>query len=255
MAGAAEREHDLAALVGVDRDLRPPAQQHQHLRPRGALVRERGPWLEAPPAGPRLERRRSSSSSRSRNSPGAWGYRPPRANAIRGSAELHVRGVPESVERPFVRAYGRSSDQPPGEGAPNDHHSPPQVIVAAIVSGALAMAAPAGASVLDPVTDSWNAGGSGVQTVNATYQPSSNHDGSGNALASAPADPSNVAGFQRSSVSTSSGDGRHHGRGPDARPVLRRRWRPRSPRAAATASTSDRRRSAAAPSCSSPAWR
>ena len=85
------------------------------------------------------------------------------------------------------------------------HH--PKIIVAAIVSGALALAAPAGASVLNPVTDSWNAGGSGVQTVNATYHPSCNYDGSGNTLASAPADPSNVAGFQRSSVSTSSGDG------------------------------------------------
>ena len=52
------------------------------------------------------------------------------------------------------------------------HH--PKIIVAAIVSGALALAAPAGASVLNPMTDSWNAGGSGVQTVNATYQPSSN---------------------------------------------------------------------------------
>ena len=85
------------------------------------------------------------------------------------------------------------------------HH--PKIIVAAIVSGALALAAPAGASVLNPVTDSWNAGGSDVQTVNATYQPSSNHDGSSTTLASAPADPSTVAGFQRSSVSTSSGDG------------------------------------------------
>ena len=85
------------------------------------------------------------------------------------------------------------------------HH--PKIIVAVIVCGALALAAPAGASVLNPITDSWNAGGSGVQTVNSTYQPSSDQNGSGNTLASAPADPSSVAGFQRSSVSASSGDG------------------------------------------------
>ena len=84
------------------------------------------------------------------------------------------------------------------------HH--PKTIVAAIVAGALALAAPAGASVLNPITDSWNQGAPEVQTVNSTYQPSS-QNGSGNTLTSAPADPSNVAGFQRSSVSTPSGDG------------------------------------------------
>jgi hypothetical protein len=55
------------------------------------------------------------------------------------------------------------------------HH--PKIIVAAIVSGALALAAPAGASVLNPVTDSWNAGGSGVQTVNATVQQPTDQGG------------------------------------------------------------------------------
>ena len=55
------------------------------------------------------------------------------------------------------------------------HH--PKTIVAAIVAGALALAAPAGASVLNPITDSWNQGSPYVQTVNATYQPSSGGDG------------------------------------------------------------------------------
>ena len=46
-------------------------------------------------------------------------------------------------------------------------------IVAVIVAGALAIAAPAGASVLEPVSAGWNPGGTDVQTVNATAQPSS----------------------------------------------------------------------------------
>ena len=46
-------------------------------------------------------------------------------------------------------------------------------IVAVIVAGALAIAAPAGASVLEPVSAGWNPGGTDVQTVNATTQPSS----------------------------------------------------------------------------------
>jgi hypothetical protein len=70
-----------------------------------------------------------------------------------------------------------------------NHHT--KSIVAAIVAGALALAAPAGASVLDPVNAGWNPGGgdsstsvtaishedaspsspSAVQTVNATYHP------------------------------------------------------------------------------------
>jgi hypothetical protein len=46
-------------------------------------------------------------------------------------------------------------------------------IVAVIVAGALAIAAPAGASVLEPVSAGWNPGGADVQTINATAQPSS----------------------------------------------------------------------------------
>ena len=50
------------------------------------------------------------------------------------------------------------------------HH--PKTIVAAIVAGALALAAPAGASVLNPVTDAYNPASGDVQTVNATVQHS-----------------------------------------------------------------------------------
>lgn len=55
----------------------------------------------------------------------------------------------------------------------------PKTIVAAIVAGTLALAAPAGASALNPVTDSWNQGAAEVQTVNSTYQPPE-QNGSGN---------------------------------------------------------------------------
>lgn len=64
------------------------------------------------------------------------------------------------------------------------HH--PKTIVAAIVAGALALAVPAGASVLNPVTDSWGQGATEVQTVNSTYQPSG-QNGSGYPLTSATA--------------------------------------------------------------------
>jgi hypothetical protein len=46
-------------------------------------------------------------------------------------------------------------------------------IATAVVAGALAIAAPAGASVLEPVTAGWNPGGTDVQTVNATVPPNS----------------------------------------------------------------------------------
>lgn len=47
-----------------------------------------------------------------------------------------------------------------------------KIIVTAIVTAALAVAAPAGASVLDPVTDAYNPSSGAVQSVNATVQHS-----------------------------------------------------------------------------------
>ncbi len=117
------------------------------------------------------------------------------------------------------------------------HHT--KSIVTAIVAGALAIAAPAGASVLEPVTAGWNPGGNDVSSVTAiSHQsgsdsapaevgsitalapPSSgnapavvgsvtaiSHPTGGNspttALTSNPVDPGSVAGFQRTSASNS----------------------------------------------------
>ena len=52
-----------------------------------------------------------------------------------------------------------------------------KTIVAAIVTGALAVAAPAGASVLEPVTAAYNPSGSELQAVNATVQQPTDQGG------------------------------------------------------------------------------
>ena len=66
-------------------------------------------------------------------------------------------------------------------------------IVAVIVAGALAIAAPAGASVLEPVTAGWNPGGTDVQTVNATAQPSSESSAPGYQSVNATYHPADAA--------------------------------------------------------------
>ena len=70
-------------------------------------------------------------------------------------------------------------------------------IVAVIVAGALAIAAPAGASVLEPVSAGWNPGGTDVQTVNATAQPSSESSAPGYQSVNATYHPAaQLAGYQ-----------------------------------------------------------
>ena len=77
-------------------------------------------------------------------------------------------------------------------------------IVAAIATGALLIAAPAGASVLEPVTNGWNPDQSYVGSVTAVAQPSdqnsqpSGYPGSVTALAN-PTDPAPTASTRPSS--------------------------------------------------------
>ena len=77
------------------------------------------------------------------------------------------------------------------------HHT--KSIVTAIVAGALAIAAPAGASVLEPVTNGWNPDGNDATTVTAISH-STGGNAPSSALAATQVDPASVAGFEPTSA-------------------------------------------------------
>ena len=85
-----------------------------------------------------------------------------------------------------------------------------KIIVAAIVTGALAVAAPAGASVLEPVTAAYNSSGSQLQTVNATVQQPTDQGGGSSQFIALRRDGSKAEPFVASVAGTPvahSGDG------------------------------------------------
>ena len=85
-----------------------------------------------------------------------------------------------------------------------------KTIVAAIVTGALAIAAPAGASVLEPVTAAYNSSPGQAQTVNATVQQPSDQGGGSSQFIALRRDGSKAEPFVASVAGTPvahSGDG------------------------------------------------
>ena len=91
---------------------------------------------------------------------------------------MHSRAVPDAVVGASPRAYGRPmrSEVHAEEPHMTRFNHTKSIVAAVAAAGALLIAAPAGASVLEPVTNGWNPDQSYVGSVTAIAPPSSGRE-------------------------------------------------------------------------------